>query len=213
MYITGSWGKATQLNNVIFINNKTKISNSIGLYFYSSRNQVGFTKALQSLYSTATRNLSCWALKMVYTPNATILRYLYQHVGIQKAWQTQRKPQFTKRNPLLPNATPNASRWNIGHVGSPCVGHVHFMFLCQFHSRWVASMNSISGGIWALNFRSKYKATLIKYMVRLGRTVFISPLQSSLLISLQLNSNQKIQLYIQQMLSRTRAFNINDDGP
>ena len=35
-----------------------------------------------SLYSTATQNHSRWVLALAWTPNATILHYLYQHVGI-----------------------------------------------------------------------------------------------------------------------------------
>ena len=41
------------------------------------------------------------------------------------------KPCGPNATPHLPNANSNASRWNIGCVGSPgvgaCVGHVHFM--------------------------------------------------------------------------------------
>ena len=39
-------------------------------------------RVLLSLYSTATQNHSRWVLVLVYTPNATVLCYLYQHVGI-----------------------------------------------------------------------------------------------------------------------------------
>ena len=68
----------------------------------------------------------------------TILRCLYQHVGIEKPLRTQRNPMSTQLpNAIsnLLNATPNlsnTSRWNIGHVGSPGVGsrvgHVDFIF-------------------------------------------------------------------------------------
>ena len=55
---------------------------------------------------------------------------------------------------LFPTPTPNVSRWNIGGVGCPTqdtgVGHVHFIFLCWFHLRWVANANRVSSGICAL---------------------------------------------------------------
>ena len=58
---------------------------------------------------------------------------------------------------------PNASQWNIICIGSlgvgACVGHVHFMLLCQFHLRWVVKANAISGGIWAYIY---YQIYLIK---------------------------------------------------
>ena len=37
---------------------------------------------LLSLYSTATPTPLCWGLALGNTPNAKMLRYLYQHVGI-----------------------------------------------------------------------------------------------------------------------------------
>ena len=37
---------------------------------------------LLNLYSTATQNHLRWILTLAWTPNATILRYLYQNVGI-----------------------------------------------------------------------------------------------------------------------------------
>ena len=57
-------------------------------------------------------------------------------------------------------ATPDASQWNIGRVGSSGVGHVYFMYIsCIFHvvcasfsalaTRELAGANPVSSGIWA----------------------------------------------------------------
>ena len=59
----------------------------------------------------------------------------------------------------LPNATPNASRWNMGIVGFPHVaahiGHVHF--------RLFGSISfPVSSGIWALAFTVYTTFTAIK---------------------------------------------------
>ena len=93
-----------------------------------------------SLYSTATQNHSRWVLALAWTPNATLLHYLYQHVGIF----------------CLGDANLSRTIWNIGCVASymqiSCVGHVHFFFLCRFHLRWVANTNPISSGIWVIYF-------------------------------------------------------------
>ena len=72
---------------------------------------------LKSLYFTTTQNHSLWGLVLVKIPNATILRWRYQHVDIQKA--------------NIKLGGPNASQFNIGCIGSRgvgfCVVHVHFM--------------------------------------------------------------------------------------
>ena len=62
-------------------------------------------------------------------------------VQISFALGSQRNPHF---------------QWNIGCIGSLalglCVGHVHFIFLCWFHLRWVVDANAVFSGIWALVF-------------------------------------------------------------
>ena len=71
----------------------------------------------------------CWVLALAWTPNATVLRYLYQHVGIYT--KNLRCPQRTFLNLRHPTQNPNASQWNIGCIGfqtqNSCVGHLHFM--------------------------------------------------------------------------------------
>ena len=67
--------------------------------------------------------------------------------------QIKRKP---KASPRRAQGEPSASRWNIGRVGSPCVGLALAMYIlsfwCQIHSHWAANENLISGRIWALHF-------------------------------------------------------------
>ena len=64
---------------------------------------------------------------------------------------------LVSEKPRGPNANPcgpNASRWNIGCFGYPCigthVGHVDFMLFVSISLHWVANAYPISGGIWAL---------------------------------------------------------------
>ena len=60
-------------------------------------------------------------------PDARILRWGYQHVGILE-------PTQTIKLALPPTPTPDANQWNIGGVGSSGVGHVYFMYIsCIFH--------------------------------------------------------------------------------
>ena len=91
-----------------------------------------------SLYSTATQNTWRRGLALGNAPDARILLWRYQHVGILEPTRT-----FKFASPLTPNLkfafyptrNPNASQWNIGCVGHQtqnfCVGHVHFMFFVQ----------------------------------------------------------------------------------
>ena len=76
-------------------------------------------------HSTATQNTWRRGLALGNAPNARILRWRYQHVGI--SWRYL-KLKFV----LAPTPTPDASQWNIGGVGpsgvGAGVGHVHFMF-------------------------------------------------------------------------------------
>ena len=62
------------------------------------------------------------------SPDARLLRWGYQHVGISRRQTPEAKPKIC----VSPNAKPDASQWNIGCVGSLalglCVGHVHFIF-------------------------------------------------------------------------------------
>ena len=89
---------------------------------------------LLSLYSTATQNTWRRGLALGNAPDARILRWRYQHVGILEPTQNVKFASPPTQNvkfalPLTP--TPDASPWNIGGVGSPTqdfhVGHVHFM--------------------------------------------------------------------------------------
>ena len=48
---------------------------------------------------------------------------------------------------------PNMSRWNIGCIGSPCIGacigHVHFMLFMLISFVLGGHANPVSSGIWA----------------------------------------------------------------
>ena len=73
-----------------------------------------------SLYSTATQNHLHWVLT----------QFCVGYTNIPTCWYLFfSMPNLKIASP--PTATPNASQWNIGCVGSPtqnfCIGHVHFM--------------------------------------------------------------------------------------
>ena len=55
---------------------------------------------------------------------------------------------------LMPHVSPNARQWSIVHVGYARVWFALAMYisccLSQFHSRWEANANPISGGIQVL---------------------------------------------------------------
>ena len=79
---------------------------------------------------------------------------------------------------LPPMQTPNASRWNIGRVGSPkqklCVGHVDFMlFVLIFHSCW----GPVCSGIWAIENAFDQSKTCLKIMVTIINKVHFVPQQ------------------------------------
>ena len=99
-----------------------------------------------SLYSTATQNTWRQGLVLGNDPDARILRWRYQHVGI--FWR-----YLTLKFAFSPMPTPDASQWNIGCVGSQCkiLALVMYIscFLCRFHLRLVLNANPISSGIWA----------------------------------------------------------------
>ena len=80
-----------------------------------------FTQRI-SLYSTATQNTWRRGLALSNAPDARILRWGYQHVGILE-------PTQTLKFALAPTPTPDASQWNIGGVGPSGVGHVYFMYI------------------------------------------------------------------------------------
>ena len=102
-----------------------------------------------------------------YDPNVSVLleKSRYQHVSIQKAsrpkcepLQTQCEPIWTQHNSNEPNANLNVSRWNNyslrwAHSHWVCVGHVQFTL---FVLRWVANINTLSGGIQDLHCDCRY---------------------------------------------------------
>ena len=107
-----------------------------------------------NLYSTATQNTWCQGLALGNAPDAGILRWRYQHVGIFWCY-------LTLKFALAPTPTPDATQWNIGGVGSSGVGHVYFMYIsCIFHvvcasfsalaTRKLADAKAVFSGIWAL---------------------------------------------------------------
>ena len=114
-----------------------------------------------SLYSTATQNTWCWELALGNAPDARILCWRYQHVGI--FWR-----YLTLKFVFSPTPTPDASQWNIGCFGSQCkilaLAMYISCFLCRFLLRLVPNANPISSGIWAYIFTSRWRgrgATLI----------------------------------------------------
>ena len=93
-----------------------------------------YTLCHLSLYSIATQNTWRRGLVLGNAPDARILRWGYQHVGIFWHYLTLKftsPPTPNIKFALPPTPTPDASQWNIGGVGSPtqnfCFGHVHFM--------------------------------------------------------------------------------------
>ena len=114
-----------------------------------------FAKSL-SLYSTVTQNYWRWGQSEFSRWAAHQTRKFA--LAIPTCWYLKTlkfalPPTRNIKFALPPTQNPNASQWNIGCVGSPmqnfCVGHVHFMFLCQFHLCWVANANAVFSGIWA----------------------------------------------------------------
>ena len=71
-----------------------------------------------SLYSTRTQNTWCWGLALGNTPDASILCWGYQHVGIFWHYPRRQSPTPILKFALPPTPTPDASQWNIGGVGS-----------------------------------------------------------------------------------------------
>ena len=116
---------------------------------YSWPNNIGL-----SLYSTATQNTWRRGLALGTAPDARILRWRYQHVGI--FWR-----YLMLKFASPPTPTPDASQWNIGGVGSSGIGHV---YSCIFHlcaslyalvTRKLAKAKADSSGIWALERKQK----------------------------------------------------------
>ena len=111
-----------------------------------------------SLYSTRTQNTLRRGLALGNGPDARILRWRYQHVGI--FWR-----YLTLKFAFSPTPTPNASQWNIGCVGSQrkmlASGMYISCFLCRFHLRRTPNANPFFGGIWALRF---WVSTIVKYL-------------------------------------------------
>ena len=88
-----------------------------------------------SLYSTATQNTWHRGLALSNAPDARILRWRYQHVGIFLHYLTLKfasPPTPNLKFALSPTATPDATQCNIGGIGPSGVGagiaHVHFIF-------------------------------------------------------------------------------------
>ena len=87
-----------------------------------------------SLYSTATQTIWRQGLVLSNAPNASILRWRYQHVGI--FWR-----YLTLKFAFSPMPTPDASQWNIGCVGSqrkmlPLAMYISCFFCVGFICVW-----------------------------------------------------------------------------
>ena len=125
---------------------KYKVTCERGIFRYGQGTE-SLISSFLSLYSTATQNTLRWGLALGSAPDARILRWGYQHVGILE-------PTQTLKFALPPTPNPNASHWNIGLVGTQrkilALAMYISCFLCRFHLRLVANANPISGGIWAL---------------------------------------------------------------
>ena len=85
-----------------------------------------------------------WGLALGNAPDARILRWGYQHVGILEPTQILKfalPPTPNLKFAFPPTPNPNASQWNIGCFGFQTqisrVGHVHFIFCSRFQLRWV----------------------------------------------------------------------------
>ena len=78
-------------------------------------------------------------------PDARILHWRYQHVGI--FWR-----YLTLKFAFSATPTPDASQWNIGCVGSQrkmlAMAMYISCFLCRFHLRLVPKANPISSGAY-----------------------------------------------------------------
>ena len=119
-----------------------------------------------SLYSTATQNTLRRGLALGNAPDARILCWGYQHVGIFETTQTLKfasPPTQNLKFVFYPTQNPNTSQWNIGCIGSQCKNLVSCMYisccLCPFHLRFVANANPVSSGIWAC--KDAYTCTCI----------------------------------------------------
>ena len=104
----------------------------------------------------------CDAKYPTQTPDARILRWRYQHVGI--FWR-----YLTLEFAFSPIPTPDASQWNIGCVGSQrkilALAMYISCFLCRFHLHLVPNANPISSGIWALMSVFQKEYTFLKGII------------------------------------------------
>ena len=96
-------------------------------------------------------------------PDARILHWRYQHVGIFWRYLTLKfalAPTQNLKFAIAPTPNPDASQWNIGGIGSSGIGHVYFMYIsCIFHvvcasfSAWatrkLVDTKAVFSGIWA----------------------------------------------------------------
>ena len=122
-----------------------------------------------SLYSTAIQTIWRRGLALGNAPNASILRWGYQHVGILE-------PTQTLKFALPPTPNPSASQWNIGVVGTQrkifALAMYISCFLCRFHLRLVANVNTVFSGIWALGLNPQ--PTFITYTGLPSGVLFLS---------------------------------------
>ena len=88
-------------------------------------------------------------------PDARILRWISQHVGIFSRYLTLKfasPPTPNLKFAFSPKPTPDTSQWNIGCVWNQRKMLVLAMyiscFLCRFHLHLVPNANPISSGIW-----------------------------------------------------------------
>ena len=94
-----------------------------------------------------------FALGEAKIPNANDLASQW-NIGFKPILYSTATKMLVSKKPHGPSATTNASQWNIFRVGYTRIGFALAMYisfcLCQFRSHWVANMNAISCGIWAL---------------------------------------------------------------
>ena len=126
-------------------------------------------------------------LALSNAPDARILRWRYQHVGIFWRYLTLKfalAPAQNFKFAFAPTPTPDASQWIIGGIGSSGVGHVYFMYIsCIFHivcasfsalaTQKLADAKAVFSGIWALVNSIGFLNILLRILFPLLQTLLM----------------------------------------
>ena len=110
-------------------------------------------REIESLYSTAMRKHSRWAVALGHRVGQYSQCESFV-LGIPTCWYLKKTLKFalpptpTLKFALPPTQTPKSNRWNIGRFGSTTqnyrVGHVDFMLFVL-----ISFTNPVCSGIWA----------------------------------------------------------------